>query len=146
MTSWIDQELAGCEFADARLGKRFKTFVEQLSKGIGETIPMACQDWANTKAAYRFLSNERVSEHDILAGHFQSTRDRFQATAGLVLVLHDTTEFSFQREATESIGMTRISNSGKDRTGRPRLHTICGIMMHSSLVVTAEGLPLGLSA
>ena len=67
MTSWIDQELAGCEFADARLGKRFKTFVEQLSEGIGETIPMACQDWANTKAAYRFLSNERVSEDDILA-------------------------------------------------------------------------------
>ena len=45
MTSWIDQELAGCEFADARLGKRFKRFVEQLAGGIGETIPMACQDW-----------------------------------------------------------------------------------------------------
>jgi hypothetical protein len=26
---------------------------------------MACQDWANTKAAYRFLSNERVSEDSI---------------------------------------------------------------------------------
>jgi len=34
---------------------------------------MACQDWANTKAAYRFLSNERVDEYQILAGHFQVT-------------------------------------------------------------------------
>jgi len=146
MASWIDQELAGCEFADARLGKRFKRFVEQLSEGIGETIPMACQDWANTKAAYRFLSNERVSEDDILAGHFQSTKDRFRATDGLALVLHDTTEFSFQRESSEAIGVTYKVNSGQDEAGRPRLHTVCGIMMHSSLVVTTDGLPLGISA
>src|ERR1051326_1333154 len=85
MASWIDDELAGCKFADVRLQKRFKTLVEQLSEGMGETIPMACQDWANTKAAYRFLSNERVSEDDILAGHFQSTKDRFRAEAVLEL-------------------------------------------------------------
>src|SRR5437764_11909367 len=66
MASWIDDELAGSKFADVRLEKRFRTLVEQLSEGIGETIPMACQDWANTKAAYRFLSNKRVSENDIL--------------------------------------------------------------------------------
>src|SRR6202034_208772 len=30
--------------------------------------------------------------------------------------------------------------------GRLRHHTLCGILMHSSLAVTAEGLPLGLSA
>ena len=35
---------------------------------MGQSIPLACQDWANTKAAYRFLSNDRVSEADILAG------------------------------------------------------------------------------
>ena len=28
--AWIDQELAGCEFADVRLGKRFKTLVARL--------------------------------------------------------------------------------------------------------------------
>jgi len=146
MTSWIDEELAGCEFADVRLWSRFKTFVEQLSEGIGETIPMACQDWANTKAAYRFLSNERVSEDDILAGHFQATRDRFHATDGLALVLHDTTEFSFQRDRPELIGSIGVSSGRKDNTGRPHRHTVCGILMHSSLVITAEGLPLGMSA
>ena len=107
--SWIDQELAGCKFADVRLGKRFRTLVERLSEGIGESIPMACQDWAGTKAAYRFFSNDRVSEAEILSGHFQATRDRFQATSGPVLVLHDTTEFSFQREKKQAIGMTNDS-------------------------------------
>ena len=144
--SWVDQELAGCEFADVRLGKRFRTLVERLSDGVGDSIPMACQDWAGTKAAYRFFSNDRVSEGEILSGHFQATRDRFQATAGPVLVLHDTTEFSFQREDKQAIGITNLSYGGKGKDGRPRIHTICGILLHSSLVVTLEGLPLGIAA
>jgi hypothetical protein len=146
MTSWIDQELAGCEFADTRLTKRFKTFVERLSQGIGKTIPMACQDWANTKAAYRFLSNERVSEAEILAGHFQSTRDRFRSVDGPVLVLHDTTEFSFRRERPELIGNIGVVGGRRDRTGQAQFSMVCGILMHSSLVVTTDGLPLGLGA
>src|SRR4051812_47365233 len=112
MTSWIDQELAGCEFADARLTKRLKMFVQRLAEGIGESIPMACQDWANTKAAYRFLSNERVGENDILAGHFASTRDRFRATDGWVLVLHDTSEFIFKRDKPELVGSTSTTSGG----------------------------------
>src|SRR5437773_3949691 len=146
MASWIDDELAGCKFADVRLDKRFRTLVERLSEGIGETIPMACQDWANTKAAYRFLSNPRVGEEDILAGHFQSTRDRFRSVDGLVLVLHDTTEFTFRREHPELIGNIGVMAGRKDQRGRPQLYTTCGILMHSSLVVTTEGLPLGISA
>ena len=82
----------------------------------------------------------------ILAGHFQSTRERFAATEGPILVLHDTTEFSYTRESKEAIGMLYKSCGRKDKEGRPRLHTVCGILMHSSLVVTADGLPLGLAA
>ena len=145
MTSWLDTELSACQFADARLTKRFKTLAEQLSEGRGETIPMACQDWASTKAAYRFFSNEKVGEQEILAGHFQATRQRFQATPGTILVLHDTTEFSFQREDVRSIGVTHRNHS-KDSSGRPRLRTLCGIHMHSSLAVTTGGLPLGVAA
>jgi hypothetical protein len=33
-----------------------------------------------------------------------------------------------------------------DEAGRPRLHTVCGMLMHCSLVVTTDGLPLGLAA
>lgn len=144
--AWIERELAGCQFADARLGKRFRTLVAQLSEGIGESIPMACQDWAATKAAYRFFSNDRVSDQEILSGHLDATRARFEATPGTVLVLHDTTEFSFRRENKHAIGTIHRSYGGMDKDGRPRLHTICGILLHSSLVVTLEGLPLGIAA
>jgi hypothetical protein len=113
---------------------------------MGQSIPLVCQDWANTKAAYRFFSNDRVSEADILAGHFQSTHGRTVASDGPVLVLHDTTEFTYRRENTDAIGITKSINSGRDKAGRLRSHTICGILMHSSLAVTTEGLPLGLAA
>ena len=112
---------------------------------MGQSIPLVCQDWANTKAAYRFFSNDRVSEADILAGHFQATRERLAATNGLVLMLHDTTEFNFKRDKPELIGITKTVNK-KGKTGWLTPHTLCGILMHSSLAVTTEGLPLGLGA
>lgn len=144
--AWFDRELVGCSFADERLSKRLRQLLVQIGSAMGQSIPLVCQDWANTKAAYRFFSNERVNEADILAGHFQSTRDRTAATDGLVLVLHDTTEFTYRREKSEAIGITKSINSGRDKAGRLRSHTVCGIMMHSSLAVTTEGLPLGLAA
>ena len=73
--AWIDNEVVGCEFEDVRHGKRLRQLLGQLSSKVGAATPWACQDWANTKAAYRFFGNERISEANILAGHFSSTRD-----------------------------------------------------------------------
>jgi hypothetical protein len=139
-------ETSGCEFVDERLGKRYRKLFEQLSNGLGESIPLACQDWANTKAAYRFFSNPRFGEKEILHGHFQATQQRFAATQGPILILHDTTEFSYKREKPGPIGKTHKVSGRKKPDGRKQLHTICGILMHSSLAVTTDGLPLGISA
>jgi hypothetical protein len=94
----MQQELAGCQFANERLSKRFSMVLKQLAEGTGESMPLACQDWANTKAAHRFFANERVSEADIMAGHFRATREGAATVGGTLLVLHDTTEFSYPRE------------------------------------------------
>ena len=117
-----------------------------MSDGMGGSIPFACQDWANTKAAYRFFSNPRVEEGDILNGHFAATSGRFEQSDGPILVLQDTTEFSYQRRDPHAVGFTNSVNSGRDKDGRLRHHAVCGILMHSSLAVTQEGLPLGLAA
>ena len=98
---WFDEELSGCRLGDGRLDSRLRQLVEQMESGFGESIPLACQDWANTKAAYRFFSNDRVSEEDILRGHFDATRRRFAASDGPILILHDTTEFSWRRRRPE---------------------------------------------
>ncbi|MGY4167779.1 hypothetical protein ACVIM8_001852 [Bradyrhizobium sp. USDA 4529] len=134
--TWVDREVAGCELKDERLGRRFCKLLAQIGSDIGQIIPLVCEDRANTKAAYRFFSNERVNEADILCGHFEATRGRVVATEGPTLVLHDTTKFSFRREKPDLISFT----------GKTAERTQCGILMHSSLAVTTEGLPIGLSA
>jgi hypothetical protein len=144
--SWVEHELSGCTFKDKRLGPRLRSILTQLASRPGGSIPLACQDWAATKAAYRFFDNARVDESEILEGHFQATFGRMPETTEPVLVLHDTTEFSYKREHTEAIGHTTEVYRGVDKDGMPRLHTVCGLLMHSSLVVTSEGLPLGLAA
>jgi hypothetical protein len=145
-SAWVDRELTDCEFKDERLAKRFRSLLEQLSSSPGDSIPLVCQDWANTKAAYRFFDNDRVNEADILGGHFQATRERAAATSGPILVMHDTTEFTYKREDIDAVGKTRINIAGGRPDGRPRYYAACGILMHSSLAVTSEGLPLGLTA
>ncbi|BBB96466.1 MULTISPECIES: IS4 family transposase [Bradyrhizobium] len=143
---WTEREIDKTAFKDARLGQRFGELLKQIGDGMGGSIPFACQDWANTKAAYRFFANERVEEADILSGHFAATRARYDDCTGPILLIQDTTEFSYQRANTSAIGLTKSVNSGRDKDGRWRHHTVCGMLMHSSLAVTVEGLPLGLAA
>jgi hypothetical protein len=41
---WLSLECAGGNFKDARLAKRFKAVLSRLWKGMGDTIPLACED------------------------------------------------------------------------------------------------------
>jgi Transposase DNA-binding/Transposase Tn5 dimerisation domain len=143
MDGWVEQEIAGGEFSDERLKKRLGKLLGVLGEKIGAALPAACQDGAATKAAYRFFSNPRVNESIILAGHFAATAARIAAAKGTILVLHDTTDFSFQRERPEAIGKTRVLPSA--RIGQQPF-TKCGLLMHSSLAITTAGKPLGLTA
>jgi Transposase DNA-binding len=135
------EELDGRPFRDARLGRRFQKLVQQFENRLGDSIPLACQDWTNTKAAYRFLANRRVSEGAILSGHFQATRHRAAAVLGPLLILHDTTEFVFYGRSVQGLGILKTGFKGRSES-----YAIRGILMHSSLAVTTEGLPLGLMA
>ena len=143
---WSKGEIDAGSFKDARLGRHCSELLRQLGEHMGGSIPFACQDWANTKAAYRFFSNPNVEEGDILNGHFSATAQRCDACNGPILVLQDTTEFTYQRRNPHAVGFTKSVNSGRDKQDRLRHHTVCGILMHSSLAVTLDGLPLGLAA
>ena len=140
MEAWVEQELAGGAFPDRRLKTRLGRLLGDLGERIGGTLPMACPDWAATKAAYRFFDNPRLDDGVILAGHVAATAARLAAAPGTVLVLHDTTEFRFTRNTPDGVGYLSYVK------GRHATHTACGLLMHSSLVLTTGGVPLGLAA
>jgi len=107
---------------------------------------MACRDWAGTKAAHRFFSSDRVSEAEILSGQFEATRERFHAAHGTILVLHNTTLPCYHRSSKAVLGVMHRSCVRKSKEGRSRLHTIRGLLLHSSLVLTLTDLPLEIAA
>ena len=144
--SWVDAELAACNLGDRRLVERLRRLLGTLGQAIGQPLPLACQDWAGTKAAYRFFSNGRFGEDAILSGHFAATAARCAACEGPLLVVQDTTEFVYKWGKPDVLGAIGSVQGGRDRGGKPRMYTQCGLLMHSGLVVTPEGLPLGLVA
>ena len=144
--TWQEEELSAAALPDKRLARRLRRLLDQLSAAPGKPIPAACGDWAAAKAAYRFFDNPRVTEHGVLAGHFAATAARVAASEGHILILQDTTEFIYNRAQPGKIGFTKTINAGRYKAGQPNAQTLCGMLMHSSMAVTLDGTPLGLTA
>jgi len=49
-------------------------------------------------------------------------------------------------EQKSAVGLISKKSVRKDAQGHPVYFTTCGINLHSSLAITLEGLPLGLTA
>lgn len=132
-TNWSEQEFRDVQLADARLNKRIIKLAEQLGAQPQAFINQACEDWADTKAAYRFFDNEKVQAERILSAHSRRVVERMQEHR-LVLAIQDTTELDYTAHPqTDGLGPI-----GNDR------ETVQGLLMHTTLAVTEQGLPLGL--
>ena len=87
--------------------------------------------------AYRFFSNDRVNEEDILQGHFDATRRRFAASDGPILILHDTTEFglSLHRDKTRLVefGRFAVMNRCQRGVGKPETFDFLGFTHYCTM-------------
>jgi len=100
---WADEEFRGIDLGDKRRDGRAARLVERLAERPTASIPGACNGWAETQAAYRFLSGEEYDWMDILGPHRQCTRARM-AEHPVVLCLQDTTELDFNGQAIAGLG------------------------------------------
>lgn len=133
----LAQEVANSNFEDERLNKRLKTLIEGLARDPTQSLPRAF-DSAGLEAAYRFLSNHRVTPEDILAPHIEATRARC-AQQEVFLVAHDTTAFTYRYDGErEGLGRVRRSQHGSRQA----------FFVHVSLAIAADGTrrPLGIAA
>jgi hypothetical protein len=115
-------------------GSAFKKRLVQVATAITahpqHSLPKACDDWGDLKAAYRFLSNERVTPEAIQAPHRRDTRTRCSGLP-LALVLQDTTELDFTNRK-QLRGLGPIGNGHGQ-----------GLLQHTALAVTPSGAVLG---
>lgn len=131
MQTWAMEELAQADFGDKRLVKRFISVVSNLAEQPEASVTQASENWATTKATYRFWNNKQVTPEAIRAAHRKSTVERMQAET-TVLAIQDTMALNFQSHpATQGLGPIDAKGTS-------------GLLVHSVLAVTAAGVPLGL--
>jgi hypothetical protein len=124
VSGWIRTEFRSADFGDTRLTDRLVQIGDALGSSPAESIPGACEDWASTKATYRFCDNESVDPNEIFAAHKQAQRSRVSGPDELVVVA-DTTELVFPRHPAKD-GLGDIGTSDMDLEGA-KIHSTIGI-------------------
>jgi len=132
-TNWAVREFADAELGDERRTKRLVELANVLGQHPTAALPEACGDGGMLKAAYRFFDNDAIEAQDMLQSHAESTYRRLDQVS-LVLAVQDTTEVNWTgHPATQGLG--------------PLGHMACqGLLVHTTLALTPERVPLGLLA
>lgn len=102
------------------------------------SINQACGRWSETKAAYRFFQNENVSVAGILSAHVKRTVERAKNYT-TILAIQDTSYISYTGH-TKTTGLCKLTS----RMGTHSKIEGTGLIMHTTLAATPEGLPLGM--
>lgn len=136
---WAAEEFADIRLGDKRLENRLVKLCNRFSECPESPINQACADWAETKAAYRFFQNGNVQNDEILAAHRRKTVQRAWAHE-TVLAVQDTSYFVYTSHMkTEGLGKMSLKK-GKNID---KIYSK-GLVMHTCLALTTQGLPLGL--
>ena len=85
---WATRIATSTILPDPRLNRRMGTILEDLANQPTDSIPQAAGDWGQTKATYRFLDNDRVTQADLTAGAGRDTA-RLCRDQPAVLVVQD---------------------------------------------------------
>jgi len=131
--NWIAYELSEIALGDQRLNWRLLDSAAKLAAKPSVSINQACDDWADTKATYRLFANEKTTMAQILAPHQQRTKERM-AGHEYMLAIQDSSYLDYSHHPSKR-GMGPIGTTQQ---------SLRGMVMHSVLSVTAQGLPLGL--
>jgi Transposase DNA-binding/Transposase Tn5 dimerisation domain len=127
---WAFNEFTNADFNDLRLTSRLQFMASQFVQQPLASIPQACGNWANSKAAYRFCSNDKVSFDAILAAHSSRTLQRLGLSqSSVILCPQDTTTLNYiAHPATQGLGHVGT------KPGQS-----LGMLLHSTLAVSPQG-------
>lgn len=130
--TWTAYELGAVVMGDQRLNWRVLDTASKLACRPNVSINQACDDWADTKATYRLFANAKTTAAKILAPHQKRTRERM-ASHARCLAIQDTSLLDYSHHPQTS-GLGPIGTTQQQTQG---------LVMHSVLVTTLTGLPLG---
>lgn len=131
LSSEVSSEWSG----DSRIGKRLSQVATAVGKAPAKSFPKVFQQSDELEAFYRLVRNDRVSFGNILQSHVGRTVGRVMGEEE-VLIVHDTTALSFNREnGSEEIGWVSGNQFKATAYG--------GFLGHFAFAVSCRSKPLG---
>lgn len=130
VVSWADGEAPQCAWLDPRESRNAVRMLERLCDNAGASLSQALGN-DGRQAARRLLKDERMTVDEGLSGHYAETAQRCSEHA-LVLIAQDTTEIDYGSHRVSKPDLGPMSGPGS-----------WGVLAHSALAMTEEGLPLG---
>jgi hypothetical protein len=127
--AWVDEEFETLDLGDPRRDRRAKELLKRFAARPTASIPGACEGWAETIAAYRFLGNEHIDWRDMMQPHWERTAARM-GELPVVLCVADTTELNFNGQDIEGAGPLSYEAQ-------------VGMYLHATYAVTPDREPLG---
>jgi len=138
-SGWASNEFGVVDFGDKRLSSRLLKIADSFANSPEKSINQACEDWSQSKAAYRFFQNDSVCEDKILDNHIAKTVGRAKKYS-TILAIQDTSYISYKNhKKTKGLGI--IAARTRSKSINFQTH---GLIMHTTFAVTTEGLPIGL--
>src|SRR5581483_5178991 len=127
------QPLFPFDLGGKRRNDRANRIVAAALAHPGASIPDAAGSRAATYATYDFFDNPSIHPEHLDDAHARYTLDRFaERGPGVLLIAQDTTPIDFTSPAR---------NPGLGQLAHPKHF---GLLVHSGLAMTADGVPLGL--
>jgi hypothetical protein len=124
-SEWAQTEFGFACLGDKRRTDRLVRIAGRLAANPNGTIPAAMNDWAETKASYRFFNQSGVSFETVSAPHWERTRMAC-SQPGEYLIIEDTTDLDYTKHDT-------IQGLGPIGDGKGK-----GLWLHSSLAMRVE--------
>lgn len=125
------QQFTELALGDVRRNERFTTIIDNVINHPGQSITQQNATWYETKATYDFFKNEEVSLEKIQKAIHAYGADSIAPHSERVLVLHDTSNISYNSLEAEGLGYL------DNKLGR-------GLLLHTSMVASTDGIPLAL--
>lgn len=129
---WARDELKTASLGDRRRTERAITVLAQRASAPHISLAQAAGTDAATEATYRFFANDDVVPDAVLTAHQRTTQERLAvAHEPVILAVQDTTMVDFSHHP-------QIAGIGVIQS-----ETRAGLLVHSTLAVTPQRVPLG---
>ena len=137
MRAEVEAEWASAELGLSTRTARVQAVGRRWAAAPQASFPKMVDSDAELQGLYGLLENDAVDYRELLAGHARASRDRIvDAPCSTILIVHDTTEFSFGGEAIRK-GLGWVTRPRSSQASCRRSRNLTGLGSRSLSLISS---------